>query len=102
MSVLQESAQKAGAKYVGSSDWNLLAYYDTPVAKSPANGETFARGALEMASDRLLSHVRWRYGRQCKLFMEGYFDGLPEHLSLFGAFEMMKQMAPSYFKDGAE
>ena len=55
-----------------------------------------------MTADRMLSGIRWRYGRQCKLFMEGYLDGLPAHLSLFDALEMMKQVAPSYFKGSAE
>ena len=34
--------------------------------------------------------------------MEGYLDGLPEHLSLFDALEMMKKAAPSYFKGSTE
>ena len=102
MGLLQEAAQKAGAKRVNSSAWNLLIRYDTPIPADPVERETFARETVDMAADRMLSGISWRYGRQCRLFMEGYLDGLPEHLSLFDALEMMKKAAPSYFKGSAE
>ena len=102
MSMLQEMAHDAGAKYVGSSAWHMTARYDAPIPKEPTERDTFARGAMEIASEHLLSSIRWRYGRQCKLFMDGYLDGLPAHLSLFDALEMMKHMAPSYFKTSAK
>ena len=102
MSMLQEMAHDVGAKYMGSSAWHMTARYDAPIPKEPTERDTFARDTVDMAADRMLGGIRWRYGRQCELFMEGYLDGLPAHLSLFGALEMMKRMAPSYFKDGAE
>ena len=102
MSVLQEMAHGAGAKYVGSSAWHMTARYDAPIPKEPTERDTFTRETVSLAADRMLPGIRWRYGRQCRLFMEGYLDGLPAHLSLFGALEMMKSMAPSYFRSGAE
>lgn len=98
---LQEAAQKDGARYVGSSAWHMLRRYDTSPTVNPLETDTFARDTVELAADRMLPGIRWRYGRQCKLFMEGYLDGLPAHLSLFEALEMMKGMAPSYFKGSA-
>ena len=102
MITLQEAAQKVGARYVGSGAWHMLCHYEIPPTLNPQETDTFARDAVDMAADRMLSGIRWRYGLQCKLFMEGYLDGLPAHLSLFDALEMMKRMTPSYFKDGAE
>ena len=102
MIMLQESASESGAKRIGSGAWNSFLREGTPIRGEPPERETFARDTVDMAADRMLSGIRWRYGRQCKLFMEGYLDGLPEHLSLFGALEMMKQAAPSYFKGSAE
>lgn len=101
MALLQEAAQKAGARHVNSSAWNLLIRHDIPIPAEPVERDTFARDTVVMAADRMLSGIRWRYGRQCRLFMEGYLDGLPEHLSLFGALEMMKLAAPSCFKGSA-
>lgn len=101
MAMLREAADAAGAKHVSSSAWHNLHHYDLPVDAAPKERDTFARDMVDMAADRMLSGIRWRYGRQCRLFMEGYLDGLPEHLSLFGALEMMKQAAPSYFKGSA-
>lgn len=102
MATLREAADAAGAKHVSSNAWHNLRHHDLTVDATPKKRDTFARDTVDMAADRMLDGIRWRYGRQCKLFMEGYFDGLPEHLSLFGALEMMKQAAPSYFKGGAE
>lgn len=102
MIMLQESASGSGAKRIGSGAWNSFLREGTPIRDEPLERDTFARDTVDMAADRMLSGIRWRYGRQCKLFMEGYLDGLPAHLSLFDALEMMKRMAPSYFKDGAE
>lgn len=102
MITLQEAAQKVGARYVGSGAWHMLCHYEVSPTVNPPETDTFARDTVDMAADRMLSGIRWRYGRQCKLFMEGYLEGLPEHLSLFGALEMMKSMAPSYFKDSAK
>lgn len=99
---LQEAAQKAGARYVGSGAWHMLCHYEVSPTVNPPETDTFARDTVGLAADRMLPGIRWRYGRQCRLFVEGYFDGLPAHLSLFDALEMMKRMAPSYFKDGAE
>ena len=102
MVMLQEFASEAGAKRIGSGAWHALCRTGTPIRDEPLERDTFARDTVDMAADRMLSGIRWRYGRQCKLFMEGYLDGLPAHLSLFDALEIMKRMAPSYFKDGAE
>lgn len=102
MIMLQESASESGAKCIGSGAWNSFLREGTPIRGDSPERETFARDTVDMAADRMLSGIRWRYGRQCKLFMEGYLDGLPAHLSLFGALEMMKQAAPSYFKGSAE
>jgi len=102
MATLREGANAAGAKHVSSNAWHNLRHYDLPVDATPKERDTFARDTVDMAADRMLGGIRWRYGRQCKLFMEGYLDGLPEHLSLFGALEMMKAMTPSYFKHNAE
>ena len=102
MITLQDAAQKVGARYVGSGAWHMLCHYEVSPTVNPPEADTFARDTVDMAADRMLSGIRWRYGRQCKLFMEGYLDGLPSHLSLSEALEMMKLMAPSYFKDGAE
>lgn len=98
MITLQEEAQKAGVKRVSSNTWRLVVRYDHTVDETTKVRDTFARDAMEIAVDQLLSNIRWRYGRQCKLFMQGYLDGLPNHLSLFDALEMMKHVAPSYFK----
>lgn len=102
MIMLQEFASEAGAKHIGSGAWHALLRKGTPVRSEPLERDTFARDSMRNATDHLLSGIRYRYGRQCRLFMEGYLDGLPEHLSLFGALEMMKQAAPSYFKGSAE
>ena len=102
MATLRELAEKAGAKHVSSDAWEAVSRFEAPIEKTPESRDTFARDTVDMAADRMLSGIRWRYGRQCKLFMEGYLDGLPAHLSLFDALEIMKRMAPSYFKDGAE
>lgn len=102
MITLQEIAEKAGARFVGSNAWHMLRRRDKRPAAHPTELDTFARDAVKGASGYLLDGIRWRYGRQCKLFMEGYLDGLPEHLSLFDALEMMKKMAPSYFRGSAE
>ena len=101
MITLQEAAQKAGARYVGSSAWHMLYHYEISPTLNPPETDTFARDTVDIAADRMLPGIRWRYGRQCKLFMEGYFEGMPEHLSLFDALEMMKGLAPSYFKGSA-
>lgn len=102
MVMLQEFASEAGTKRIGSGACHALLRKGTPVRSEPLERDTFARDTVDMAADRMLSGIRWRYGRQCRLFMEGYLDGLPEHLSLFGALEMMKLTAPSYFKGSAE
>lgn len=102
MITLQEAAQKARARYVGSGAWHMLRHYEILPTANPPEADTFARDTVELAADRMLPGIRWRYGRQCRLFMEGYLEGLPERLSLFMALEMMKQMAPSYSKDSAE
>ena len=102
MVMLHEFASESGAKYIGSGAWHAVLRRGTPVRGKPLERDTFTRETVELAADRMLPGIRWRYGRQCKLFMEGYFDGLPEHLSLFNALEMMKSMAPSYTKDSAE
>lgn len=102
MATLREFADEIGAKHVDSGAWDAVVRFEALIDKEPKARDTFARGTVEMASDRMLDGIRWRYGRQCKLFMEGYLDGLPAHLSLFDALEMMKRMAPSYFKGGAE
>lgn len=102
MIMLQESASESGAKRIGSWAWNSFLREGTPIRDEPLERDTFARDTVNMAADRILDGIRWRYGRQCKLFMEGYLDGLPAHLSLFDALEMMKHMAPSYFKGSAE
>lgn len=102
MAALRELAENAGAKHVSSDAWEAVDRFDAPIEKIPENRDMFARETVELAADRMLPGIRWRYGRQCKLFMEGYLDGLPAHLSLFDALEMMKHMAPSYFKGSAE
>lgn len=102
MAALREFANEIGAKHVDSGAWDAVVRFDALIDKEPKACDTFARDTVDMAADRMLGGIRWRYGRQCKLFMEGYLDGLPEHLSLFDALEMMKKMAPSYFKDSAE
>lgn len=99
MITLQEAAQKVGARYVGSGAWHMLRHYEVAPTVNPPEVDTFARDTVELAADRMLPGIRWRYGRQCRLFVEGYLDGLPAHLSLFDALEMMKS---SYFKDGSE
>lgn len=101
MITLQEAAHKVGARYVGSGAWHMLCHYEVSPTVNPPEADTFARDTVEMAADRMLGGIRWRYGRQCKLFMEGYLDGLPAHMPLFDALEMMKCMTPSYLKDGA-
>lgn len=99
MITLREAAEAAGAKYLNSNAWHSLRYFDLPVEATPRGRDIFARDTVDWVADRAISTIRWKYGRQCKLFMQGYFDGLPEHLSLFDAFEMMKDMAPSYFRE---
>ena len=101
MIMLQESASESGAKRIGSGAWNSFLREGTPIRSEPLERDTFARDSMRNATDHLLSAIRWRYGRQCRLFMEGYLDGLPEHIPLFDALEMMKRMAPSYFKGSA-
>lgn len=102
MATLREFADEIGAKYVDSGAWDAVIRFEALVDKEPKACDTFARDTVDMTADRMLSGIRWRYGRQCKLFMEGYLDGLPAHLSMFDALEMMKQVAPSYFKGSAE